>query len=70
MQNRVDGHDLDEESIGSPAKKPRKSKEPESLGHKKKFMNAFMLFRNGSRQEVKAQYPRYHSKNGIICKYT
>ncbi|KAJ3569813.1 hypothetical protein NPX13_g5954 [Xylaria arbuscula] len=68
MQNRRDEHNSIRESNGPPAKKLRKPKDSESPGDKKRFMNAFMLFRQGSHQQVQAQYPRYQSKNGTISK--
>ncbi|KAI0509491.1 hypothetical protein F5B22DRAFT_648918 [Xylaria bambusicola] len=56
------------EPEGLPSKKSRTGKEPEGLSGKKRPMNAFILFRNARGQEVRAKYPRFKTRNGIISK--
>ncbi|KAK5630316.1 hypothetical protein RRF57_006031 [Xylaria bambusicola] len=68
MLNTRDERDSEVNSEEPSLKKSRKGKEPEGSSSKKRPMNAFILFRNARSQEVKAQYPRFQSRNGTISK--
>ncbi|KAI0912744.1 hypothetical protein F4823DRAFT_633117 [Ustulina deusta] len=63
-----DSQNSQERNDGPAVKRSRKSREAGDPDRKKKIMNSFILFRSANRTEIKAQYPRYQNKNGIISK--